>query len=118
MDYTTALNKHTKRRKKSQNLNMGSIVLVKDQALFSNKWPLGRIMKTYTGSDKLVRVVDVHTATGTYKRPTGTYKRPTGTYKRPTGTYKHPTGKIVLLLQDDVNTRHSVLAGEDVGNKN
>jgi hypothetical protein len=34
-----------------------------------NSWPLGRIIATYPGKDGQVRVVDVKTAKGTYRRP-------------------------------------------------
>jgi hypothetical protein len=34
-----------------------------------NNWPLGRIIQTYPGKDGQVRVADVKTKTGTYRRP-------------------------------------------------
>ena len=33
------------------------------------RWPIARVIKTYTGDDGLVRVVVVKTSTGTYNRP-------------------------------------------------
>ena len=32
------------------------------------KWPLGREIKTYKGHDEVVRVADVQTASGIFKR--------------------------------------------------
>ncbi len=45
---------------------VGDIVLLNDQQLFTHTWPLGRIIKTYSGSDGKVRVVDVQTKSGVY----------------------------------------------------
>lgn len=32
-------------------------------------WPIGRVIKVYTGEDNQVRVVDVKTSKNVYKRP-------------------------------------------------
>ena len=37
--------------------------------MISARWPIARVIKTYTGGDGLVRVVVVKTSTGTYNRP-------------------------------------------------
>ena len=38
-------------------LKIGAIFLLKDQVLFVNKWPLGRIFETYLGKDNVFCVV-------------------------------------------------------------
>ena len=48
---------------------VGDMVLVLGGSMVRSRWPLGRIVKTYTSHDGLVRTVDVRTQTGTYKRP-------------------------------------------------
>lgn len=46
----------------------GSMVILKDDNLPPMKWILGRITKTYTGPDGMVRVVDVRTGSGIFRR--------------------------------------------------
>ena len=53
----------------SRNLKTGDMVLLSEDGMIPAKWPLGRVVATYPGSDDVVRVVSVKTATGTYKRP-------------------------------------------------
>ena len=79
--------------KKTRDLKIGDIVLLKDQVLYVNKWPLGRIIETYSGKENVVRVVKVRTSNAIYKRL---------------------TAKIVLLLPNDEDSRPSVFAGENV----
>ena len=45
------------------------IVLVKEDAVFTTHWPLGRVISTFPGKDGRVCVAMVCTPTGTYKRP-------------------------------------------------
>ncbi|XP_075162872.1 uncharacterized protein LOC142235505 [Haematobia irritans] len=52
-----------------QNLVVDDLVIVKDNRLAPNEWRLGRVVKTYEGIDKNVRVVDVKTSTGLLSRP-------------------------------------------------
>ena len=51
------------------NLQVGDVVILQEDNLVPIKWPLGRIVTTYPGRDGLVRVVDVKTSHGIYKRP-------------------------------------------------
>ena len=37
--------------------------------MISTTWPLGRIVEVFSGKDGLVRVVNVKTKSGIYKRP-------------------------------------------------
>lgn len=47
----------------------GHMVLLKDDSKIPLQWPLGRVVKIYPGPVDIVRVVDVKTAVGIYKRP-------------------------------------------------
>ena len=49
--------------------DVGELVLVKNDEVKRNKWPLGRIEKIMPGKDGVTRVVEVHTKDGTYTRP-------------------------------------------------
>ena len=60
-----------RRFNKSHNLQVDDIVVLQDDNLVPTRWPLGRIVKTYPGKDSLVRVVDVKTTHGVYKRQLG-----------------------------------------------
>ena len=44
------------------NLEVGDIVLLVDDDVKRNKWPMGRIVDTFPGDDGLVRKVDVKTS--------------------------------------------------------
>lgn len=48
---------------------MGEVVIVMDDQLPRNRWPLGRIIKTHPGDDGQVRAVTVKIAGKEYKRP-------------------------------------------------
>ena len=43
----------------SENLKIGDVVMVIDLSASRREWKVGRIERTYPGSDKLIRVVDV-----------------------------------------------------------
>lgn len=53
---------------KKSNIKIGDMVIVKEDNVPVCKWPLGRIIKIYPGKDKIIRVVDVKTQTGIFKR--------------------------------------------------
>lgn len=67
-DYLSQLQQRPKWLQQIRNLNIGDMVLVKDDRLPSWKWALGRIVDIHPGEDDLVRVISVRTAAGTYKR--------------------------------------------------
>ena len=50
------------------NLRKGDMVIIKEDNLPPMKWPLGRILNVFAGDDGAVRVADVKTSTGVYKR--------------------------------------------------
>ncbi|XP_052748071.1 uncharacterized protein LOC128200062 isoform X2 [Galleria mellonella] len=49
-------------------LQIGEMVLIKDDRLPPSRWLLGRVTTLYPGSDGITRVADVRTATGTLRR--------------------------------------------------
>ncbi|KAH8240512.1 hypothetical protein KR032_004483, partial [Drosophila birchii] len=69
MEYLQELQMRTKWKTMAQNVKEGLLVLVKEDNVPVMSWPMGRIVKTYPGKDNQVRVVDVKTASGTFKRP-------------------------------------------------
>lgn len=67
-EYLHTLMQRRKWTKSSKNLQVNDLVLL--QTLTPPlTWPLGRITAVHPGQDGIVRVVEVTTATGTYKRP-------------------------------------------------
>lgn len=67
-DYLSLLRQRPKWCREQHNIQVGELVLVKDDRYPSYKWALGRIERVHPGTDDLVRVVTVRTASGTYKR--------------------------------------------------
>nr|XP_042900823.1 uncharacterized protein LOC122269859 [Parasteatoda tepidariorum] len=67
--YLSHLQQRSKWLLKKQNLCPGMLVLVKDIQLPTYQWPLGRIIRVISGSDGNVRVADIRTAKGNFRRP-------------------------------------------------
>ena len=44
-------------------------MVLHDGGLVPTQWPLGKVLKAFTGSDGLVRVVEVKTQSGIFTRP-------------------------------------------------
>ncbi|GBN11921.1 hypothetical protein AVEN_98211-1 [Araneus ventricosus] len=53
---------------KKDNVKIGDMVLIKEDNVPVSNWPLGRIVKLYPGKDNIIRVVDIKTKTGIFKR--------------------------------------------------
>lgn len=51
-------------------IRVGDLVIVVDSALPRNMWPRGVVSGTHPGADGAVRVAEVTTRTGTFRRPT------------------------------------------------
>jgi hypothetical protein len=68
-EYVPTLIKRAKWHGKATTIKVGEVVLLADDDGPRNSWPLGRIIATYPGKDGQVRVVDVKTTKGTYRRP-------------------------------------------------
>ena len=63
------LQKLNKWQRPSRNFVVGDVVVLREDTLVPARWPVARVLKMYKGGDGFVRVVDLKTATGTYKRP-------------------------------------------------
>ena len=68
-EYVTTLQKRTKWQYPSRNMSVGDIVIIVDDGILPTQWPIARVSKTYPGKDGTIRIVDVRTAKGTYRRP-------------------------------------------------
>ncbi|XP_075158166.1 uncharacterized protein LOC142231444 [Haematobia irritans] len=68
-EYLKTMHKRYKWKSAAPNLKVNDLVVVIDDLLPPYEWLLGRIVKTYCGSDTKVRVADVRTETGTVTRP-------------------------------------------------
>ncbi|XP_035233134.1 uncharacterized protein LOC118204951 [Stegodyphus dumicola] len=68
VEYLTHLQNRSKWNQVRSNLKAGQLVLLKDKNKTPMKWTLARIEKTFPGPDGLVRVVDVRTSDGIFRR--------------------------------------------------
>ncbi|XP_065079562.1 uncharacterized protein LOC135702458 isoform X1 [Ochlerotatus camptorhynchus] len=67
-EYLSTLQSRAKWTKKQPNIEIGTVVLLVEDNQPSQAWKLGRIKAVYTGKDGVVRVADVKTTTGVYRR--------------------------------------------------
>ena len=67
-EYISSLQQRFKWKVKRDNLKVSDLVVIKDELLPPMKWKLGRVCETFSGTDGCVRVVNVKTASGVYKR--------------------------------------------------
>lgn len=79
-EYLPTLQKRTKWQDASENLQVGDVVICKEDGLQRGAWPLARIVKVHESSDDVIRSVTVRNVNGCYRRP---------------------ATKIVLLLRPD-----------------
>lgn len=68
-EYVHQLQQMSKNFKHQITINKGDMVLLKDESPSTLDWVVGRITNTYPGKDGIVRVVDVKTAKGEFRRP-------------------------------------------------
>jgi hypothetical protein len=68
-EYLPTLTRRTKWHRNSKPLKIGDLVIIADGNLERNSWPKGIVTSTYAGKDDNIRVADVRTTTGTYRRP-------------------------------------------------
>lgn len=68
-DYLHTLQQRSKWQQSCKNLQVGKLVFVRNELLPPSKWELGRILKLYPDTKERIRVVDVKTISGIYKRP-------------------------------------------------
>ncbi|XP_070142320.1 uncharacterized protein [Drosophila kikkawai] len=68
-EYINELQMRTNWTQPSPNLSVGDMVLIHEDNLPPQRWLLGRIEAAIPGKDQRVRVADVRTAKGVYRRP-------------------------------------------------
>jgi hypothetical protein len=69
-EYLPTLTRRTKWYDPVKSIQKGDVVILVDDQLPRNSWPLGRIVEVFPGRDGVIRVVEVKTTKGTYRRPT------------------------------------------------
>ncbi|UYV66889.1 hypothetical protein LAZ67_4003244 [Cordylochernes scorpioides] len=67
-EYVSQLQQRSKWCKPQPNIKEGSLVLIKNEQQPPLAWKIGRISKVFPGDDARIRVVEVKTANGTYRR--------------------------------------------------
>ncbi|XP_049878088.1 uncharacterized protein LOC126375230 isoform X6 [Pectinophora gossypiella] len=67
-EYLSEMQQRTKGRLRNSNLQLGDLVVFKEENLPPLKWRLGRAQKLYPGADGVVRVADFLTFRGTERR--------------------------------------------------
>lgn len=67
-DYLSGLHPRTKWTRVRDNIVVGTMVLLKEDDLQPLKWKYGRVINIIRGDDGNIRVVDVRTADGEYRR--------------------------------------------------
>lgn len=68
-EYLSRLQQRPKWLSTKENLEIGDMVLIRDERLPPSKWMLGRVINTHPGKDDLVRAATIRTATSSFKRP-------------------------------------------------
>lgn len=68
-EYVPSLQERQKWHQAQRNVQVGDLVLVADDNVPRNQWPLARVMNVFPGEDGLVRSAEVKAKGSTYKRP-------------------------------------------------
>ena len=68
-EYLQSLRRYYKNHETCRNLQVGDVVVLREDNTPPTRWPLARVMETYPGVDGLVRAVKVKTSSGVYTRP-------------------------------------------------
>jgi hypothetical protein len=89
-----------------RNLQVGDIVIDKDEDLPRNQWPLAKVTKTYPNDDGLVRKVEIQKATINLDK--------NGRRKNSLSRFERPIHKLTVLLEmvEQVETERNVPAKE------
>ncbi|GFR10933.1 integrase catalytic domain-containing protein [Trichonephila clavata] len=67
-EYLSHLQTRAKWTVQNPNLRVNQLVLLKDPNTKPLDWPMGRILEVFPGNDGLVRVVEVKTSSGIFRR--------------------------------------------------
>ena len=68
-EYLVSLRRFSKWHRPTRNIAVGDVVLLCEDNLTPNTWPMARVVAVHRGPDELVRVVTVKTKSGEYRRP-------------------------------------------------
>ena len=68
-EYLVSLRRFSKWHRPTRNIAVGDVVLLCEDNLMPNTWPMARVVAVHRGPDELVRVVTVKTKSGEYRRP-------------------------------------------------
>lgn len=68
-EYLQSLQARGKWHNTTENIEVGQLVLIRDDRYPPTKWPLGRVVNVHPGQDGIIRVASVKTASGIFKRP-------------------------------------------------
>lgn len=68
-EYLITLQRAAKWHQKTKNLTVGDVVVLIEDKIMPTQWPMARIVCIHPGKDGVVRVADVKTPTGIYRRP-------------------------------------------------
>ncbi|XP_054711084.1 uncharacterized protein LOC129220679 [Uloborus diversus] len=68
-EYVSALQQRSKWVREQPNIKVNDLVLIKEDNVPPLRWRLGRVMEVFPGSDQNVRVVNIKTDTGFFRRP-------------------------------------------------
>ena len=97
-EYLLGMQTRSKWTHKKRNFQIGDVILLKDEDVIRNKWPMGIIVGTLPGDDGLVRSVEVRISSGT--------------------VFKRPVNKLVLLLESScVSEPKPTTIGDDSSSK-
>ena len=66
--YLQSLMTRQKRKTRQRNFQAGDLVLLSEQHQPRREWTTGTVTETYPGKDELVRVVNIRTTSGKFKR--------------------------------------------------
>ena len=68
-EYLVTMRRTLKWHYPTRNIQIGDIVILRDEGPIPTKWPMARVVEVHPGKDGHVRVATIKTNTGTYKRP-------------------------------------------------
>ena len=68
-EYLVLLQRRQKWIRETRDLKVGDLVLVADENLPRQRWPLARVSRVFSGRDGHVRSCELKTPTGLYQRP-------------------------------------------------
>ena len=105
-EYLQQLQARSKWRKTSPNLQVGDVVVLRDDTPFTCHWPVARITETFPGADGLVRVVMLKTVSFGKDKPSS--KAALIKAQPAFMLLKRPATKAALIHRDDPTDHLSV----------